>query len=416
MADLEAKETQVTSRERIVSAMRHSESDRVPIDLGGMRSTGIHAIAYRRLCDLLGFSELSVKVYDVHQMLAHVDECVRKEIHSDVIELKRLNGGFGTRIDSWIECDLFKNSSKYLFPQGFDPKKAEDGSLVIARDGIEVARMPQGGHYFDRSYFPLHGATGKKEIDMVVGPKLIDQETEFLKRQLGKIRNSTECAVIGAFGGNFVEAGHSLFGYQEFMERLITDLPLMEYFLDRLLESYQIDLERYLAAVGDEIDIIQIGDDYGTQGNTAISPRVFRSIFKPRLKAVCDFIHSRKPELFIFLHSCGSIYPFIPDFIDAGIQILNPVQTNARNMEPEKLKRKFGKDIVFRGGGCETQHTLPFGGLKEVEDDVKKRIDIFAPGGGFIFAPIRNIQIEISPEKIKMLFDCACEYGSNYAR
>ncbi|PZC53126.1 uroporphyrinogen decarboxylase family protein, partial [Mesotoga sp. TolDC] len=312
--------------------------------------------------------------------------------------------------------DIFEDGSRYLFPDGFDPRVKEDGSLVIQRDGIEVATMPRGGHYFDRSYFPLAHAESEEEISALVLPKLTGEEIEFLKVQLTGIRKSTDCAVIGAFGGNFLEAGHSMFGYQEFMERLITDLPLMEYFLDRLLESYQIDLERYLAAVGDEIDIIQIGDDYGTQGNTAISPRVFRSIFKPRLKAVCDFIHSRKPELFIFLHSCGSIYPFIPDFIDAGIQILNPVQTNARNMEPEKLKREFGKDIVFWGGGCETQHTLPFGSLKEVEDDVKKRIDIFAPGGGFVFAPIHNIQSEIPPEKIKMLFDCAYEYGSSNAQ
>ena len=402
----------MTSRERILTALDHNEPDRVPIDLGGMRSTGIHAKAYRRFVDYLGYRDLPVKVFDVHQMLAFVDDEIRREVHSDAIELKRLNGGFGTRIDSWKGRDIFDDGSRYLFPDGFDPKVKEDGSLVIERDGVEVATMPRGGHYFDRSYFPLAHAGRKEEISALVLPRLTGEEIEFLKAQLTGIRESTDCAVIGAFGGNFLEAGHSMFGYQEFMERLITDRPLMEFFLDRLLETYLVDLEKYLSALGDDIDIIQIGDDYGTQENTAISPRIFRSIFKPRLKTLCDFIHRKKPDLFIFLHSCGSVYTFIPDFIEVGVQILNPVQTNAKNMEPERLKNEFGRDIVFWGGGCDTQHVLPFGTLKDLEDDIRRRIDIFSPGGGFVFSPIHNIQAEVPPEKIFRLFECAYEYGS----
>lgn len=402
----------MTSRERILTALDHNEPDRVPIDLGGMRSTGIHAKAYRRFVDYLGYRDLPVKVFDVHQMLAFVDDEIRREVHSDAIELKRLNGGFGTRIDSWNGRDIFDDGSRYLFPDGFDPKVKEDGSLVIERDGVEVATMPRGGHYFDRSYFPLAHAGRKEEISALVLPRLTGEEIEFLKAQLTGIRESTDCAVIGAFGGNFLEAGHSMFGYQEFMERLITDRPLMEFFLDRLLETYLVDLEKYLSALGDDIDIIQIGDDYGTQENTAISPRIFRSIFKPRLKTLCDFIHRKKPDLFIFLHSCGSVYTFIPDFIEVGVQILNPVQTNAKNMEPERLKNEFGRDIVFWGGGCDTQHVLPFGTLKDLEDDIRRRIDIFSPGGGFVFSPIHNIQAEVPPKKIFRLFECAYEYGS----
>lgn len=402
----------MTSRERILTALDHNEPDRVPIDLGGMRSTGIHAKAYRRFVDYLGYRDLPVKVFDVHQMLASVDDEIRREVHSDAIELKRLNGGFETRIDSWNGRNIFDDGSRYLFPDGFDPKVKEDGSLVIERDGVEVATMPRGGHYFDRSYFPLAHAGRKEEISVLVLPRLTGEEIEFLKAQLTGIRESTDCAVIGAFGGNFLEAGHSMFGYQEFMERLITDRPLMEFFLDRLLETYLVDLEKYLSALGDDIDIIQIGDDYGTQENTAISPRIFRSIFKPRLKTLCDFIHRKKPDLFIFLHSCGSVYTFIPDFIEVGVHILNPVQTNAKNMEPERLKSEFGRDIVFWGGGCDTQHVLPFGTLKDLEDDIRRRIDIFSPGGGFVFSPIHNIQAEVPPEKIFRLFECAYEYGS----
>ena len=402
----------MTSRDRVLKTLKHREPDRIPIDLGGIRSTGIHVRAYRKLADYLGHCDLPVRVFDVHQMLAFIDEEIRREVHSDVIELKRLNGGFGTRIDSWIRREIFEDGSRYLFPDGFDPELKEDGSLAIERNGVEVARMPRGGHYFDWSYFPLANAKSKEEISALVQPKLTDEEIEFLKGQLSGIRESTDCAVIGAFGGNFLEAGHSMFGYQEFMERLITDRSLMEFFLDRLLETYIVDLEKYLSNVGDDIDIIQIGDDYGTQENTAISPRIFRSVFKPRLKDLCDFIHRKKPDLFIFLHSCGSVYTFIPDFIEVGVQILNPVQTNAKNMEPERLKKEFGRDIVFWGGGCDTQHVLPFGTLKDLEDDIRRRIDIFSPGGGFVFAPIHNIQAEVSPGKIFRLFECAYEYGS----
>jgi uroporphyrinogen decarboxylase len=137
---------------------------------------------------------------------------------------------------------------------------------------------------------------------------------------------------------------------------------------------------------------------------------MFRQLFKPHLKALCDFIEERS-DVYIFLHSCGAVSKLIPDLIDAGIQILNPVQTSAKGMSPELLKKKFGKDIVFWGGGCDTQRILPFGTLEEVENDVKKRINIFAPEGGFVFAAIHNIQKEVSPEKVLRLFDTVRDYG-----
>ena len=401
----------MTSRERIIEALNHREADRVPVDLGGMRSTGIHAMAYRRLKEYMGLPDRPVKIFDVFQQLALVEEEVRRRVHSDVVELKRLDGGFNTRIDKWKEYDMFEDGGRYLLPDGFDSVTMPDGSRAIVREGRIVAIMPKGGFYFDGKHFPLADTHDRKAIDEAVRPGISDGEIAFLKDQLRELKSSTDCAVMGTFGGNFLEAGHSYFGYQEFMERMITDRPLVEYFLDRLLEKYTIELERYLFEVGGDIDLIQIGDDYGTQENTQISPRIFRSLFKPRLKALCDFIHSKRPGLFIFLHSCGSVYPFIGDFIEAGVQVLNPVQTNAKNMDPVRLKQEFGKDIVFWGGGCDTQHVLPFGTVEAVEEDVKRRIDVLAPGGGFVFASIHNIQMEISPEKILRLYETAFEYG-----
>lgn len=400
----------MTSRERILLTLKHKEPDRVPIDLGGMRSSGIHAIAYNKLKGYLNCEDKSVKIFDLGQQLAVVDDEIRKRVTSDVAELKRLDGGFGTRINSWKQIDLFLDGGEYYVPTDFNPKVLADGSFAIEIEGKIVALMPKGGYYFDSRHAPLANVSERKGIDIILSNRITDEELDFLEAQAKELKNNTDCAILGSFGGNFIEEGHALFGYQEFMERLILDKPLIEYFLNKLEEKYLEEIERYLNRVGKYIDIIVLGDDYGTQEGLQISLEMFRQLFKPHLKALCDFIEKRS-DVYIFLHSCGAVSKLIPDFIDAGIQILNPVQTSAKGMSPEFLKREFGKDIVFWGGGCDTQKILPFGTLEEVENDVKKRIDIFAPKGGFVFAAIHNIQQEVSPEKCLKLFDTARDYG-----
>jgi len=400
----------MTSRERILLTLKHKEPDRVPIDLGGMRSSGIHAIAYNKLKRYLNCEDKSVKIFDLGQQLAVVDDEIRERVTSDVVELKRLDGGFGTRINSWKQIDLFLDGGEYYVPADFNPKVLADGSFAIEIEGKIVALMPKGGYYFNRRYTPLANASERKEIDIILSNRITGEELDFLEAQAREIKNNTDCAILGSFGGNFIEMGQTLFGYQEFMERLILDKPFIEYFLGKLEEKYFEEIERYLNRVGKYIDIIVLGDDYGTQEDLQISIEMFRQLFKPHLKALFDFIEKRS-DVYIFLHSCGAVSKLIPDLIDAGIQILNPVQTSAKGMSPELLKKKFGKDIVFWGGGCDTQRILPFGTLDEVENDVKKRIDIFAPEGGFVFAAIHNIQQEVSPEKCLRLFDTARDYG-----
>lgn len=400
----------MTSRERILLTLKHEEPDRVPIDLGGMRSSGIHAIAYSKLKRYLNCEDKSVKIYDLSQQLAVVDNEIRERVSSDVVELKRLDGGFGTRIDSWKGFDMFPDGGEYYVPADFNLKVLADGSFAIEIEGKIVALMPKGGYYFDSRYAPLTNASERKEIDIILSNRITGEELDFLEAQAREIKNNTDCAILGSFGGNFIEMGHTLFGYQEFMERLILNKSFIEYFLSKLEEKYLEEIERYLNRVGKYIDIIVLGDDYGTQEDLQISIEMFRQLFKPHLKALCDFIEERS-DVYIFLHSCGAVSKLIPDLIDAGIQILNPVQTSAKGMSPEFLKKEFDKNIVFWGGGCDTQRILPFGTLEEVENDVKKRIDIFAPEGGFVFAAIHNIQKEVSPEKVLRLFDTARDYG-----
>lgn len=401
----------ITSRERILLSLRHEEPEgRVPIDLGGMRSSGIHAIPYNKLKQFLNCKDKSVKIYDICQQLAVVDEDIRKRVSSDVVEVKRLDGGFGIRIDSWKQFDMFSDRGIYYIPTDFNPKLLTDGSFTIEIGGKVVAIMPKNSYYFDSIYAPLANADNPKEIDSILSNSITDEELNYLEAQARQLRKNTDCAILGSFGGNFIEEGHSLFGYQEFMEKLILDKPLIEYFLNKLEEKYLEDLECYLNRIGKYIDIIVLGDDYGTQEDLQISIKMFRQLFKPHLRALCNFI-KRKSNAYIFLHSCGAVSKLIPDFIDVGIEILNPVQTNAKGMSPDFLKKEFGKNIVFWGGGCDTQRVLPFGTLEEIEDDIKKRVDIFAPGGGFVFAAIHNIQNGVSPEKVLRIFDVARDYG-----
>ena len=401
----------MNSRERIIEALNHREADRVPIDFGGTRSTGIHAIAYNNLNKYLFGINNRVLVYDVYQQLAVVESRIRERLGGDVVELKSIGGGGGTSISTWKQFEIFHDGGDYYLPGDFEPEVLVDGSLAIVKDGRIIASMPKDGYYFDNKYFPLSGIEGREGIDVALKERITDEELDFLEAQAKELRENKDCAILGSFGGDFFEAGHSLFGYREFMERMITDETLVEYFLHKLEEKHLEDLDRYLDKVGNYLDVIVLWDDFGTQESLQISGSMFKRIFKPHMKALCDFIKSRNREIFIFLHSCGAVSRLIPEFIDAGIQILNPVQTGARGMEPEFLKREFGKDMVFWGGGCDTLKILPFGSIREIEEDVKRRIDIFGPGGGFVFAPIHNIQKETTPEKILALFETAEKFG-----
>jgi uroporphyrinogen decarboxylase len=180
----------------------------------------------------------------------------------------------------------------------------------------------------------------------------------------------------------------------------------------KLMEDYLKMLDRLIKGVGDYVDIFVVGgDDLGSNQAGFMSPDVFRELFKPKFEKVWSFIHDNS-DIKIMIHSCGSIYEYIPDLIDAGVDILNPVQTTAANMEPERLKKEFGKDVTFWGGGCNTRDVLPFKSPKEVKEDVKRRIEVFGEGGGFVFNQIHNVLANIPIENIIAMLDAAYEYGS----
>jgi len=208
---------------------------------------------------------------------------------------------------------------------------------------------------------------------------------------------------------NLFETGNFLRGIDNFLCDIYLDKNGTGSLLDRLVERNLKKLDRIIKGVGQYVDILQFGDDLGSQGGPFMSPNIYKEVFKPRHKKMWDFVHENS-KCKVFLHSCGSIYELLPHLIDAGLDILNPVQTSAIDMEPEKLKKEFGKYITFWGGGCDTRDVLPSKTPKEIKEHVKRRIDILGKDGGFVFNQVHNILADIPPENVIAMLQAACEY------
>lgn len=402
----------MNSRDRVLTALEHREPDRIAIDFGGMRSTGIVAPAYRRLKEHLGLDATPPKIYDVFQWLAEPEPEVLDIVGGDVVQLHRYRPAFGIAIKEW-KTWRGPDGLEYSVPADFNPIQAEDGRLEIRDPGNPervIAVMPKGGFWFDQVYFPLAEAKTYEDIDNFAWEVIEDDEVEWLSAQARRLHQETDRAILAAFGGNLLEGGHFDFGYQRFMEMLASNRDLVEYYLDKKANAWVEMLKKYLPAVKDYVHIIQVGDDLGMQTGPQISPRMYRELFKPYHQRIYSYIRENS-NLYLFLHSCGGFYEIIPDLIEIGVQILNPVQVSAAGMDPIRLKKEFGKNLTFWGGGLNTQHTLIHGSLEDIRREVREMIDIFAPGGGFVFTQIHNIQHEVSPDRVMAIYDTAQEHG-----
>ncbi len=403
----------MNSRERVLTALEHRQTDRIAIDFGAMRSTGIVAPAYRELKEYLGLDGPPPRIYDLFQWLAEPEAEALDRLGGDVVQLHRYQPAFGLDIEEWKTWRA-PDGHQYQVPHGFNPLQAGDGSLEV-RDLNDpdrvVAVMPRNGFWFDIVYFPLAEAKTRQDVDDNFPWEVIsDQEVAWLSREARRLHQETDRAILAAFGGNLFEGGHFDFGYQRFMELLAMDRDLAEYYIDKKADNWVEMLKTYLPAVKDYAHVIQVGDDLGMQSGPQISPRMYRELFKPYHKRIYDYIHENS-DLYVFLHSCGGFYELIPDLIEIGVQVLNPVQVSAAGMDPVRLKKEFGADLTFWGGGLDTQHTLIDGSLDDIRREVRDMIDIFAPGGGFVFTQIHNIQQEVSPDRVMAIYDTAQEHG-----
>lgn len=397
----------MTPRERILCTLSHQEPDKMAVDFGGMRSTGITAVAYNQLRRYLGLEVKNTKLYDLMQQLAEPEMDILDKFGGDVIQLHRLSPCFGIPINRWKPGKL-SDGSPCLVPRDFNPVRLEDGSLEVSDNKRVIARMPAGGYWYDQVYYPLAEAKSFADIDAHPFGLISAEEMAYLSKESKRLYEQTDYAILGEFGGNLFEAGHSDFGYQRFMELLLSERDLIEYYLDKLVASHLQNLKKYLTAVGDHIQVIQFGDDLGTQEALQISPKIYREIFKPRHAKLFRYVKDHSKAA-VFFHSCGAIYDAIPDLIEIGVDILNPVQISSPNMQPEKLKKEFGEKLTFWGGGCDTQFILPHASISEIKRHVAENIKIFAKGGGYVFNQVHNIQQDIAPERIVALYQTAVD-------
>ena len=405
----------MTSRERVLTACKHREPDQVPIDFSGHPSSGIAAIAYARLRNYLGLPKQTIRVYDPIQQLAIVDEDVLDRFGVDVLDLGR---GFGLDEASWADWTL-PDGTPCKMPAWALPEKADGRWVFRSKSGRVIAHMPEGALYFEQTYFPftdekgpttIREATQESMWNVIGGPPGPWVNQEQLRAGAKRLRQKTDRAILGGFGGNLLETGQFLYRNDNFFMLLAGEPAKAHKFLDDLVEIHLANLEKYLGAVGESIDIVKFGDDLGMQSGPQVSPKMYREFFKPHHKLMWTRA-KQLANVVVMLHCCGGVRELLPDLIDAGLDAINPVQISCAGMDAAELKAEFGKEMVFWGGGCDTQTILPGATPEEVRRHFKEQVRILSPGGGFVFQQVHNILAYVPPQNVVAMFEAIREIG-----
>jgi len=386
---MQPKET-MTSRERVLKALNHEIPDRVPIDLGG-NQTGIHKNAYRNLVKHLSLQE-DVQILDAVQQLAVPSEKVLERLHVD------------TR---YIRAGAAADWKGGIVHATRDGRRWHD---LTDEFGVRWSMPEDQMLYMDITLHPLAKAT-LKDLKDYPWPKG-DDPGRFvgLRERALQIRKETPYAVVSGISGVVYETCWYMRGLEQWFCDLMTEPEFCEAVLDQTLKFWLDWFRVFLDEVGDVVDVIMIGDDIAGQSGPLFKPELYRRIVKPRHKKLVQYIRSRT-QAKVWYHTCGACLEYIPDLLDNGIHILNPVQTSAKNMNPVELKKQFGKQLVFWGGGCDSQHVLPRGTPAQVAENVRQNIAAFKPDGGYVFNNIHNIQGEVSAENILAMYNTAYESG-----
>lgn len=391
----------LTSRERLLKTLRHEEPDRVPYDLGGSHVSTIHVAAYRRLCEHLNIDPEPIVFSDVvQQVVTPCDELL----------------------------DRFGVDTRGLFPgtshnQGFEAIEGHGDHYLHHDEWGFTQKLNKDGFWWSQIGFPLDGMiTDQDALAAYCWPTPDDPARVAGLRALAQsYRDQEKVVLCKSLCAGLFEMGQRIRGMTNFLCDLLADPRSAETILDRLLDLKKRYWTLVLDELGDLIDIVVENDDYGTQASQLISPDIYHRLFEPRLRELVGFVKQKHAERradtgepgYFFFHSCGNVRPYLPSFIEMGIDILNPVHLNCQGMDAVSLKRDFGRDITLWGGGVETQHTLPHDTPEEVHCDVLKNIEQLMPGGGFVFTPVHNIQAEVPPENILAMWEALRE-GGNY--
>lgn len=373
-------------------------------------------MAYARLRRHLGLPERPLRVYDPVQQLAIVDEDVLDLFGVDTIELGR---AFAREDRHWQDWTL-PDGTPCQMP-AWVPLRREPGAWVIeSTQGRVLAQMPDGVLYFEQTYWPFAEVDDSAHLRDYLsesmwtavasppGPLASGGEgSEVLREGAARLRQETSRAIVGLFGGNLLELGQFLYRNDNFFLLLAGEPERAHAFLDRAVEMHLANLERYLGAVGPHLDVILFGDDLGMQTGPQVSPKMYREFFFPRQQAMWRRVKELAPHVRIMLHCCGGVRELLPGLIEAGLEAINPVQISCRGMEPVGLKRDFGQQLVFWGGGCDTQAVLVQGTADQVRDHVRRLREIWAPGGGWVFQQVHNVLADAPPENLVAMYEAA---------
>ena len=418
----------MTSRERVLAALDHREPDRVPLDLGGSVTSGMHCSSVYLLRQALGLDEpgTPVKVIEPYQMLGEIADDLAEALAVDVVGFSGPRSLFGFPNTDWKPWALH-DGTPVLVPGGFNTVADESGDLLMYPEGDmsepPSGRMPSGGYYFDSiiRQSPIVEETLDPEDNLQEFPPVSDDDLDYFAAEAERLLGAGDRAVLANFGGTGfgdialvpvpgVRRPRGIRDVEEWYVSTVTRPQYIRRVFERQCEIGLENLARIHGRVGENVDVAFVtGTDFGAQQGGFISVDAYRDLYKPFHLAVNEWIHSHTTWK-TFIHTCGSVVELLRDFVEAGFDILNPVQTGAKGMDPEFLKREYGDQIVFWGGGVDTQKTLPFGTPSQIREEVARNLQMLAPGGGFVFNAIHNIQAGIPVENLLAFFESFAEH------
>lgn len=419
----------LTSRQRVQAAIEHRETDRVPCDLGATTVSGMHVDMVYKLRQALGLDPpgTPVKLIEPFQMLGEIEPDLQEALGIDTVTLLGTGTAFGFKLEGWKEWTSF-GGTPALVPGGFNTVPEPNGDLLLYpqgdRSALPSGRMPKGGFYFDLiiRQTPLDDGPLHVEDNLEEFAPISAEELDHYRRQAEKVYSETDKAIVLNLGGlslgNIARVpGPALRqpkGIRDVEEWYISLKTRRDYIykvFERQTEINLANLQKIHQVVGDRPTVAYLsGTDFGAQNGPFVSPRIYRDLFLPFHRLVNDWVHQHTSWK-TFIHSCGSVWALVEDFIAAGFDILNPVQTSAADMDPVELKKRFGDRITFWGGGVDTQRTLPFGTVEDVRREVRERLRTFGAGGGFVFNAVHNVQALVPVENVLAMYETAREYG-----
>jgi hypothetical protein len=418
----------LTSRERVHLALAHREADRVPVDFGGSAVTGMQVSTVYRLRQALGLDPAGapVKVIEPYQMLGEIAADLMDILGIDVAGLTGPRTLFGFENVGWKQWTLF-DGTPVLVPAGFNTEPEPNGDILMYPEGDKSAppsgRMPHGGWYFDTiiRQEPIDEGRLRVEENLEEFGPISDADLEHFRVEADRLYTQTDKAILANFGSTgfgdialvpapWLKRPKGIRDVAEWYMSTLTRRDYVYRIFERQAEIALGNLEKLYRVVGDRASVVFMsGTDFGMQTGPFISRKTYRDLYQPFHRMLNDWVHRHTPWK-TFIHTCGSVIALLPDFIEAGFDVLNPVQCSAAGMDPAELKRRFGDRLTFWGGGVDTQGTLPFGSPDQVRREVRERLRIFGAGGGYVFDAIHNVQARVPVENLLAMFDALREY------